>query len=255
MKRFDILLVYTVLVFGPSFIYGQDHAPTPYAQPQNSHKVQGFVDYALGKVNPNDTDYGAALDAERGTTVAHTIDDLYFWSNVVALVLLSGVTTVFLFHLRTADKKEITAATLIAQLWNGRVSDRIEIERRTGQYNNLVDEHNAVVERELMTKAPEAESETKPATSLNRTVGEITDALRPENRSAPRTSFEPIVPPGANEAAATGNEVVRLQQDNLLLEHRVEAMRNTEQNLKERLNQTTSLLDQERRRNQALKGA
>ena len=254
MKRFGAVLVYTVLVFGPSFIYGQDHAPTPYAQPQNSHKVQGFVDYALGKVNPNDTDYGAALDAARGTTVAHTIDDLYFWSNVVALVLLSGVTTVFLFHLRTADKKEITAATLIAQLWNGRVSDRIEIERRTEQYNNLVDEHNAVVERELMTKAPEADSETKPATSLNRTVGEITDALRPENRSAPRTSFEPM-PSGAKEAAATGIEVVRLQQENVLLEHRVEAMRNTEQNLKERLNQTTSLLDQERRRNQALKGA
>ena len=254
MKRFGALLVHTVLVFGPSFIYGQDHAPTPYAQPQNSHKVQGFVDNALGKVNPNDTDYGAALDAARGTTVAHTIDDLYFWSNVVALVLLSGVTTVFLFHLRTADKKEITAATLIAQLWNGRVSDRIEIERRTEQYNNLVDEHNAVVERELMTKAPEADSETKPATSLNRTVGEITDALRPENRSAPRTSFEPM-PSGAKDAAATGIEVVRLQQENVLLEHRVEAMRNTEQNLKERLNQTTSLLDQERRRNQALKGA
>jgi hypothetical protein len=134
------------------------------------------------------------------------------------------------------------------------VSDRIEIERRTEQYNNLVDEHNAVVERELMTKAPEADSETKPATSLNRTVGEITDALRPENRSAPRTSFEPM-PSGAKEAAATGIEVVRLQQENVLLEHRVEAMRNTEQNLKERLNQTTSLLDQERRRNQALKGA
>jgi predicted RNase H-like nuclease (RuvC/YqgF family) len=63
------------------------------------------------------------------------------------------------------------------------------------------------------------------------------------------------MPPGTNEAAAMGNEVVRLQQDNLLLEHRVEAMRNTEQNLKERLNQTTSLLDQERRHNQALKGA
>ena len=254
MKRFGTLLVYTVLLFGPAFINGQDHASTPNTQPQKSHKGQGFADYALGKVNPNDTDYGAALDAARGTTVAHTIDDLYFWSNVVALLLLSGVTTVFLFHLRTADKKEITAATLIAQLWNGRVSDRIEIERRTEQYNNLVDEHNAVVERELMTKAPEADSETKPATSLNRTVGEITDALRPENRSAPRTSFEPM-PSGAKDAAATGIEVVRLQQENVLLEHRVEAMRNTEQNLKERLNQTTSLLDQERRRNQALKGA
>jgi len=254
MKRFSTLLVYTVVVFGPALIYGQDHAATPNAQPQKSPKTQGFADYTLGKVNPDDTDYGAALNAARGTAVSLTIDDLYFWSNLVALILLSGVTTFFLFHLRTADKKEITAATLIAQLWNGRVSDRIEIERRTEQYNNLVDEHNAVVERELMTKAPEADSETKPATSLNRTVGEITDALRPENRSAPRTSFEPM-PSGAKDAAATGIEVVRLQQENVLLEHRVEAMRNTEQNLKERLNQTTSLLDQERRRNQALKGA
>jgi hypothetical protein len=254
MKRFGALLVYTVLVFGPAIIYGQDHASTPDAQPQKSHKAQGFADYALGKVNPNDTDYGASLDAARGTTVAHTMDDLYFWSNVVALILLTGVTTFFFFHLRAADKKEIIAATLIAQLWNGRVSDRTEIERRAEQFNNLVDEHNAVVERELTTNAQEADHETPPSTNLNRTVGEITGALRPENRSAPRTSFEPL-PPGANETAATGNEVVRLQQGNLLLEHRVEAMRNTEQNLKERLNQTTSLLDQERRRNQALKGA
>jgi hypothetical protein len=254
MKRFGTLLVYTVLVFGPTFLFGQDHAATPNTQPQKSHKAQGFADYALGKVNPNNADYGASLDAARGTSVAQTIDDLYFWSNVVALILLTGLTTAFFFHLRAADKKEIIAATLIAQLWNGRVSDRAEIERRAEQFNNLVDEHNAVVERELTTNAPEADRETPPAANLNRTVGEITDAARPENRTAPRTSFEPV-PPGAKEAVATGNEVVRLQQDNLLLEHRVEAMRNTEQNLKERLNQTTSLLDQERRRNQALKGA
>jgi hypothetical protein len=254
MNRFGTLLVYTFLVFGSAFIYGQDRASTPNAQPTKSHKAKGFADYALGKVNPNDTDYGASLDAARGTTVAHTMDDLYFWSNVVALILLTGVTTVFFFHLRAADKKEIIAATLIAQLWNGRVSDRTEIERRAEQFNNLVDEHNAVVERELTTNAPEVDRETSPAVNLNRTAGEIAGAPRPENRSAPRTSFEHI-PSDTKEAVATGSEVVRLQQDNLLLEHRVEAMRNTEQNLKERLNQTTSLLDQERRRNQALKGA
>jgi hypothetical protein len=206
MKRFGTLLVYTVLVLGPAFINDQDHASTPNTQPQKSHKAQGLADYALGKVNPNDTDYGAALDAARGATVAHTMDDLYFWSNVVALILLSGVTTAFLFHLRAADKKEITAATLIAQLWNGRVSDRTEIERRAEQFNNLVDEHNAVVERELTTNAPEADREAPSAANLNRTAGVLTDAPRPENRTAPRSSFE--------------------QQDNLLLEHRVEAMRN-----------------------------
>jgi hypothetical protein len=48
MKRFGTLLVYTVLVFGPAFINGQDHAATPNPQPQKSHKAQGFADYALG---------------------------------------------------------------------------------------------------------------------------------------------------------------------------------------------------------------
>ena len=147
MNRFGVVLVFAALILVPAGLPGQDQAAASH---HTAHKPQGFADYALGKINPNDTDYGEALDAARGATVTHTMDDLYFWSNVVALILLSGVTTAFLFHLRAADKKEITAATLIAQLWNGRVSDRIEIERRTDQYNSLVDEHNAVVERELI---------------------------------------------------------------------------------------------------------
>jgi len=46
-----------------------------------------------------------------------------------------------------------------------------------------------------------------------------------------------------------------LQQSNLLLQRRVEALENSENNLKQRLNQTTLLLDEERRRNATLKGA
>jgi hypothetical protein len=47
----------------------------------------------------------------------------------------------------------------------------------------------------------------------------------------------------------------RLQQSNLMLQRRVEALENSENNLKQRLNQTTILLDEERRRNATLKGA
>ena len=254
MKKLIIFFAYAALAFGPTVLNGQDHAVAASASQHAAHKPQGFADYTLGKINPNDADYGASLDAARGTAVMHTIDDLYFWSNVVAITLLSGVTAVFLFHLRAADKKEIIASTLIAQLWNGRVSDRIEIERRTEQYNALVDQHNAVVERELMARAREADRETQPASDLNRTVGKITDGSRQENRVVPQTPFEPMIS-GEKDTAATGGDLGRLQQEKLLLERRVEAMRNTEQNLKERLNQTTSLLDQERRRNQTLKGA
>ena len=101
MNRFGVILVFAALILVPAGLQGQDQA---VASHYASHKPQGFADYALGKINPNDTDYGEALDVARNATVKHTMDDLYFWSNVVALILLSGVTTAFLFHLRAADR-------------------------------------------------------------------------------------------------------------------------------------------------------
>jgi hypothetical protein len=182
------------------------------------------------------------------------MDDLYFWSNVVALILLSGVTTAFLFHLRAADKKEITAATLIAQLWNGRVSDRIEIERRTEQYNSLVDEHNAVVERELIARSQPAPSEDSDATDLKRSVEDLDSRTKAGTIPAlAESTIHPVASPSNTPMPAM--EALSQQQRTVLLERRIEAMRNTEQNLKERLNQTSALLEQERQRNQVLKGA
>ena len=85
-------------------------------------------------------------------------NDLYFWSNVVTLTLLCGLAAIVLLQWRAADKREVIAASLIAQLWNGRVSDRIEIERRTGQYSRLVETHNAEAERTLVQKSQGSES-------------------------------------------------------------------------------------------------
>jgi hypothetical protein len=251
MNRFGVVLVFVALIHIPVGLQGQDQAAASY---HAAHKPQGFADYALGKINPNDTDYGATLDTARGATVTHTMDDLYFWSNVVALILLSGVTTAFLFHLRAADKKEITAATLIAQLWNGRVSDRIDIERRTEQYNSLVDEHNAVVERELMARSQPAPSEDSDATDLKRSVENLD--TRAKAGTLPALAESTIYPVGCpSNTSMPATEALSQQQRTVLLERRIEAMRNTEQNLKERLNQTSALLEQERQRNQVLKGA
>lgn len=254
MNRFRMVLVFAALVLPPAVQQGQEQAAASPTSQHAAHMWQGFTDYALGKINPNDTDYGAALNAARGATVKHTLDELYFWSNVVALILLSGVTAVFLFHLRAADKKEIVAATLIAQLWNGRLSDRIEIERRTEQYNSLVDEHNTAVERELMARSQPACSEDQGATDLKRSLenldsramaGTLPASAGSQNRADVRRSDTPVPAPAA----------LNQQQRTVLLERRIDAMRNTEQNLKERLNQTSALLEQERKRNQALKGA
>ena len=130
---------------------------------------QSFTDYALGKINPGNADVGRAYQEAREQIVHNTIDDLYFWSNCVSLTLLIGVTGFFFLYLRSADKKELIAATLIAEMWNGRVSDKIEIERRTERYNALADEHNRLVESSLSAPTQKRQRETSDTT---RTVEE-----------------------------------------------------------------------------------
>ncbi len=211
---------------------------------QSAPRRQGFFDYALGKINPHGIDYGASMQSARAAVVEDSIDDLFFWSNVVTLLLLSGLVAIVLFQWRAADKREVIAASLIAQLWNGRVSDRIEIERRTQQFNQLVEAHNGDVERNLSQKPGGTQQVAEAAGSLTRGVRNLADS-----KGISPVEVEKI------EASAPDATTASLQQNILLLQRRVEALQNSEQNLKQRLNQTTVLLDNKRRRNATLKGA
>ena len=241
LRSMTVALVFFYLSW-PSFGQAPDR-PGPSA-PQPPAKHQGFFDYALGKINPRGNDYGATLESRRNAIVGNTIDDLYFWSNVVTLLMLSGLVGIVLLQWRASDKHEVIAASLIAQLWNGRVSDRIEIERRTEQFNQLVEAHNADVEKALSHKSTASERETEGAGSLARSVRNLA-----QGKGTSPESVEKVATTAPEAGAAS------LQQSNLLLQRRVEALQNSEQNLKQRLNQTTVLLDQERRRNATLKGA
>jgi len=234
-------------------------AQTRTVQPQTAGQAvrqrQGFFDYALGKINPSNTDYGAAMADGRSEAVSHTIDDLYFWSNAVTLGLLVCAAGIIYFEWRSAAKKEIVAATIIAELWNGRVSDKIEIVRRTQQFNQLVELQNQETERLLSAGPKTSEHEQEAAESITKNVGQNGYSDSSAAGSAAK-STSPA--PRATESAAVGNAndgTARLQQSNLMLQRRVEALENSEKNLKQRLNQTTILLDEERRRNATLKGA
>jgi hypothetical protein len=238
------------LLLAPATSRGQEqHEDIVTIQQKQSSK--SFTQYALGKINPDGKNYGDSLRRVHREFINSTLDDLYFWSNVVTLVLLTGVTMFLVFHIRAGEKKEIIAASLIAQLWNGRVSDRIEIERRTAQYNELVERHNAEIERSLMTQAKDLPKKGD-ARDLERSIDEVTEkpiSAKAEEKSQLDTPG-PISIPQTTKAADVSN----LQQQNLLLRQQVEAIRNTEQNLKARLNQTIALLEKERMRNQTLKG-
>lgn len=246
------LLIVSLLSVSAVALWGQVQNQ-PNTSPAPATKRQpGFFEYVLGKVNPNGNDYGVSMQTGRERLVEDTIDDLYFWSNVATLLLLTGAAAVVLLQWRSADKKEVIAASLMAELWNGRVSDRIEIDRRTEQVNRLVESHNADVERALMLKSQPSEPAREGNGSLSRNVRKVTEksAASGSNGGSAQLRLNIDRPPDVRS-----DEPTDLQQSNLLLQRRVEALQNSEQNLKQRLNQTTGLLDQERRRNATLKGA
>lgn len=182
-----------------------------------SSQRQGFFAYVLGKINPEDKDYGASIGAARSSLVEYTIDDFYFWSNVVTLVLLSGLAATVFLQWRAMDKRELIAASLIARLWNGRVSDRIEIERRTEQFNQLIATHNRNVERSL---AQRAEPESDLAANLARRVQVLSDASQMISKRG--------MPPNRADSRANGSVAVDHENAPARGAHRVTAEKRAE---------------------------
>jgi hypothetical protein len=256
MRRHNSLVIIISLGLlsnaGAALAQNQDAAPQNPARAP--HRQQGFLDYTLAKINPGNRDIGAELQADRTAIVEQSINNLYFWSNVFTLSLLVAATALLFLERRAAWKKELMAATLLTELWNGRISDRTEIERRTNEYNQLVDLHNAEVERGLISRseatAPTERAESKTQRNVNK-LAERPAPISEAGRNLTTTDAATTVPPlPPVEVGPTS-----LQQKVLLQQGQIEAMRNTEQNLKERLNQTTALLEQERKRNQSSKRA
>jgi hypothetical protein len=230
---------------------------------------QGFGEYALGKINPGNADLGASYQAARDQLVHATIDDVYFWSNCVSITLLIGVTGFCFLHLRASDKKERIAATLIAQLWNGRVSDKIEIERRTQTYNVLVDDHNELVERSLAPQsgqrkiraaameepemdAPAIEMESapvvaSPSAKVQVAILEELTSTEPPPRREPPARGPVEVAPSAKKISRVDQQAMAQEQEIKRLRSQVQALQSREANLLVRINSQEELKNQNRK--------
>jgi flagellar biosynthesis chaperone FliJ len=126
--------------------------------------------------------------------------------------------------------------------------------RRTEQFNQLVEQHNAEVERALMTKQQSNQAAETETTDLKDTVQALARTASTSNGDAAGTSSDAHDSSSADPSLA-GNRAMSVQQQVQLLKNSLEATRNSERNLRERLNQANTQLDEERKRNRTLKGA
>ena len=247
MKSICRVAILGLTLSASSLCLAQSEASTSPSRPTPA-RSQGLLDYALGKINPDNKDYGHSAADARSALAGDTIQNLYFWSNIVSLSLLAAASTALVLVLRTQDKREIIAANLISQLWNGRVIDRREVVRRTGMYNALVETKNsALTPASSPTKQERLESPVSDP-SLEKQLGK---RARVQSEAAAPKQPSSHAQQGETGTVSSGD----LDQKTKLLEGQNQALRNSERNLRERLNHVSQDLEQERRRNQTLKGA
>lgn len=247
MKRSWRITVLSTVLGLSSVCSAQSTTPATQSH-QTAKRSQGFLDYALGKINPGNKDYGNSAADARENLVGYTIQSLYFWSNLVSLSLLAATSTALVLVLRTQDKREIIAANLISQLWNGRVTDRAEIVRRTAIYNTLVETRNATL---TLASASIKDDRADASSSEQASRKQPGKKARVSPQSGSPSDAHSTTNRGETGSAPSGD----LDQKARLLEGQNQALRNSERNLRERLNQVSQDLEQERRRNQTLKGA
>ena len=154
MKCFHYLAISLLLLLAQSTAWSQRSSYDPAAK-QPAKQGDGFVDFALKQINPQNTDYGCQIDEARKLAVDQTVKKIEWWTAVVALGFLVLSFFMLLHQYREGIRREMKAAEFLAQYHNAWVDARTQAEQAIRGYNKLVDTTSGAAESALGSQLPE----------------------------------------------------------------------------------------------------
>lgn len=153
---------------------GYGHAARDQSTPS-----EGFIDFVLKQINPQNTDYGCKIEEARKLTVDETVKNIDFWAVLVALNLLILSFFMLLAQRRERNRLEVVAARFLTQYHNAWVDACTRAEQVIRRYNELANATGRAAETALLRQSPDAEP-ARTAT-LN---GETSLAVRQKSAAA-----------------------------------------------------------------------
>lgn len=180
LSRTSTLRIATLfLVVLSSFAKAQQRSSyDPAGQRQSSKSQQGFVDFTLRRINAQDQDYGKCVDEGRKVLVEESIENGYFWSNVVALGLLGCLFIVILYQHHLQTRRDWTLAEMLAEYEQALLRANTQADRATKKNGELAEALRALNEGAIRLPAP-------PADLLERTLLTPSRTRTPNAQSAP----------------------------------------------------------------------
>jgi hypothetical protein len=180
---------------------GQQAGRGETATNQQKRQKEGFVDYTLKRVNPNDTNYGQCIDDGRRLLLTETIESGYFWSNALTLTLLGGFFLVILFQRGAMRRRALICAETLCQYQSA-------LARAEAQAGDAIRRnHDFMAALRLATgpalrhsyRDPNAAPEVTPTAPQNSAARE----KKSTGRSAPSSSTAPSAQAKADHTAPT----------------------------------------------------
>jgi hypothetical protein len=233
----------------------------PAAQAQSPRQKDGFVDFALKRINAADKDYGQCLDEGRKLLIEEIMRNAYFWSNLVALGLLACLFVIIVYQHRVQTGREWTAAETLAQYEHSLSRANAQVEEATDRNRGLMEALTALRESALRSQAPPGEAQDRPGLqTVSSRVSSIpgSQVATPKNGNAAtapsHSARTATATPPANQIGLFKPEVDLVMKVNSL-EQQLGRSQDEAKLLRRQLNESDRRLQEEQQRNRSLKGA
>ena len=231
----------------------------PAARAQSPRPKDGFVDFALKRINPADKDYGQCLDEGRKLLIEETMRNGYFWSNLVALGLLACLFVIIVYQHRVQTCREWAAAEMLTQHEHALSRANAKVEEATSRNRGLMEALTALRESALRSQTPPGEAQDRPALQ---TVSSRASSIPASQVATPRNGNATSAT-GRSVRAATAtppNQIGLFKPDVDLvmkvnsLEQQLGRSQDEAKLLRRQLNESDRRLQEEQQRNRSLKG-
>jgi hypothetical protein len=156
----------------------------------SSEPRNGFLDFTLKRINPSDANYGQCLSETRRMLLEETVKNTYFWSNIVALGLLSWLFLIIVYQHSLQTHLKCATAEIVMELEQLLTRSRAQLVEAGKKNGELKDALAALKESAL--RSPSAPPEST----------ERADSSAEKSRTM-KTQSVPSLAPGANSAKPT----------------------------------------------------
>lgn len=232
----------------------------PAVQQSPSKPPDSFIDFTLKRINRSDTDYGNCLSEGRTLLLEDSVEHDYFWSNLVALSLLSCLFVIIVFQHRIQAKRDWAAAKMLGQLEQSLARANTQVEEATKRNRALTESFAALKQSSLQSQPLPADKvdRTPPRPTRSHTASiQVSTTPAPKGDGAKTAVDRPAV---ATAVSNPGGEIalfkpeVELVTKVNVLEQQLGRSHELEKHLRHQLNETGRRLQAEQERNRSLKG-